>query len=744
MNCSRFRFLIQQSFDLSLSAQDERMLLAHLDTCDSCARFHHQLEQVIQGAPEVTLPDEYIPNNIEALARQIMEELPQGGGGFLGFFTNLFASLTMKKQEAKVQKVGEDIEETGGNYPHIRRGGKNAEETVRPPKGRQDLEDDLRATSARLKSLVRLQQNSEQKISRSSLSDKFGMSTPQPIKEDSETPLTLAESIRRKVVEEKQPKEQVQEEEWTQTTSETSQADIQQATTTDNQNFGTWGGPSQAAPDQSTNVENSAWGSGEAQPTTDKKQTWSDEAEQIQTGIWSAFQLDDSGLGTPKTSGESAVKLPPRQTGSTPTPKIEPFGPPAVGEQPAASDSSMSERLTNILGNDLTSMAEENQTVDKGGGLFRNLDDKTIDKVFRDNLGINEAIAKPSQTPPPLPGQSAAKEPTPAESPAQPQISSTKNAGLFNLDDSAMDNIFTGNLGINPNIVQSTPATPDAQSAPVPPLPVVPPVPPLPQKIQQAPPAIPPVPAFPQANTRPASAPDETAKPETKTSTEGKSGIFQIDDDAMDKIFADNLGVQDDSISHISMKSAVQTIREASDTPGTPLKIEGIGKLDSKPDTANEAAPGKIAAIGKFLLDQQDLTRIGTIAKEDLSDSKVRVLTLEAAEEINKLLQHISTLPYVVGSVIVGHDGILIANNMPKELDAESIGIWSLAIYVGTTNAIKKIGGHNHLHQLVGTSPQGYLVIADFGGGILVTVSNGTGTDKLIPLMRTITQLVAQ
>ena len=101
-------------------------------------------------------------------------------------------------------------------------------------------------------------------------------------------------------------------------------------------------------------------------------------------------------------------------------------------------------------------------------------------------------------------------------------------------------------------------------------------------------------------------------------------------------------------------------------------------------------------------------------------------------------------MAFVVGSVIVGHDGILIANNLPKEFDPESIGIWSLAIYVGTTNAIKKMGGHNHLYQLVAASQAGYLVIADFGGGILVTVTNVQGTDKLIPLMRTITQLVAQ
>jgi uncharacterized protein len=123
----------------------------------------------------------------------------------------------------------------------------------------------------------------------------------------------------------------------------------------------------------------------------------------------------------------------------------------------------------------------------------------------------------------------------------------------------------------------------------------------------------------------------------------------------------------------------------------------------------------------------------------------VRVLTHEASDEINKLLEHIATQPGVVGSVIVGHDGILIANSLPKEMDPESIGILSLAIYVNTTNIIKKQPmKHNHLHQLVSKTQHGYVVVADFGGGILVTVSSAQETEKLIPLMRSITQLVAQ
>lgn len=223
-------------------------------------------------------------------------------------------------------------------------------------------------------------------------------------------------------------------------------------------------------------------------------------------------------------------------------------------------------------------------------------------------------------------------------------------------------------------------------------------------------------------------------------------GLFHVDDATMDRIFAD-LGVKEKSadIPKINVREAVQQIRTIAEVPPPPKVVPGLGRLHKEESPTAEQTPGKINAIGKFLLDQQDLQKLGKLAQEDLSDTKIRVLTHEASDEINKLLDHIATQPGVVGSVIVGHDGILIANSLPKELDPETIGILSLAIYVNTTNIIRKPEmKHNHLHQLVSRTDQGYLVIADFGGGILVTLSNGQETEKLIPLMRSITQLVAQ
>jgi uncharacterized protein len=216
------------------------------------------------------------------------------------------------------------------------------------------------------------------------------------------------------------------------------------------------------------------------------------------------------------------------------------------------------------------------------------------------------------------------------------------------------------------------------------------------------------------------------------------AGLFSIDDSVIDKIFSDNLGVSEGGG---KPKDASQN-NQYGNSAAPPPKIEGVGRLDSRIDQNQDAGSGRISSIGKFLLDKTDLEKIGKMSNSDLSDSSMKILTTEAAGELTALLHHISGQNSVVGSVIVGHDGLLIANTMPPEIEAESVGVWALGVYMNTEHVVKKMG-QNRVHQIVSKTPKGYLVIADFGGGLLVTISDGKDTDTLIPLMRSITQLVA-
>ncbi len=206
----------------------------------------------------------------------------------------------------------------------------------------------------------------------------------------------------------------------------------------------------------------------------------------------------------------------------------------------------------------------------------------------------------------------------------------------------------------------------------------------------------------------------------------------------IEKIFSDNLGINEGAQSSINKGEARH---EPAALP--PPKIEGVGRLDARVDHNQDTGSGRISSIGKFLLDQKDLEKIGKISGSDLSDSSMKILTTEAYQDITALLHQIGAQKGVVGSVIVGHDGLLIANTMPPEIEAESMGVWALGLYMNTEHVIQKMG-QKRVHQIVSKTPKGYVIVADFGGGILVTISDGTTTDSLIPLMRAITQLVTQ
>jgi predicted regulator of Ras-like GTPase activity (Roadblock/LC7/MglB family) len=402
----------------------------------------------------------------------------------------------------------------------------------------------------------------------------------------------------------------------------------------------------------------------------------------------------------------------------------------------------------------------------------------------------------PPATPAPEPMAAAAPSPpVPAQAFAQPSsfpqaASAAPEApkGLLGgIDDNAIDRIFSQNLGVSePSVPVGrgaematagavsnnwASAAPAAVPAPQAPAAVEPAggsgwgAPPAATgwgqpAIGQAPPAEAPAAAGNSGwGMAPTAAPSQWGQP-PQAAESGPPKLFSVDDMAMDKIFENNLGIKDgqQAANAPAMSAAAQMpppapfaapLPTAADMPapeaayqgGPPPKIEGIGRLDAGGDQNQDAGSGRIASIGKFLLDQKDLDKIGKLTNTDFNDSKLRILTKENSDDLQALLGQIGTQKGVVGSVIVGHDGLLIANTMPSDMDAESVGVWALGVYMNTEHVTKKMG-HDRVHQVVSRTPRGYVIIADFGGGLLVTVTEGKDTDSLIPLMRTITQLV--
>src|SRR5689334_475105 len=92
MSCNEYRFLIQQRFDEDLSPDEASSLDDHIEECESCGKFDHQLDQMIAGAEEVPLPEELTPPNPEAMAKLVQQQLPQQKSSVFGMFAGLFGS----------------------------------------------------------------------------------------------------------------------------------------------------------------------------------------------------------------------------------------------------------------------------------------------------------------------------------------------------------------------------------------------------------------------------------------------------------------------------------------------------------------------------------------------------------------------------------------------------------------------------------------------------------------------------
>lgn len=152
-----------------------------------------------------------------------------------------------------------------------------------------------------------------------------------------------------------------------------------------------------------------------------------------------------------------------------------------------------------------------------------------------------------------------------------------------------------------------------------------------------------------------------------------------------------------------------------------------------------KAISAKLPAVGNFLLTKTDMEKLSKLSLSEQSELKMRVLSIEASEDLQTLLSEIGSLKGVIGCLIVGHDGLLIANTFPEKFDAEQIGVWSLGEYMNTEHVMKKMG-HERIHQIVNRTKSGYIVVADFGSGLIVVMIDD---DELIPVMRKITDLVS-
>jgi predicted regulator of Ras-like GTPase activity (Roadblock/LC7/MglB family) len=163
--------------------------------------------------------------------------------------------------------------------------------------------------------------------------------------------------------------------------------------------------------------------------------------------------------------------------------------------------------------------------------------------------------------------------------------------------------------------------------------------------------------------------------------------------------------------------------------------LSSIGRLaDVRYSTNN---PGHIKDLGRFLLTDETRELVGNTISKGLGHSHARVVTLEAAQQMAVVLEPVLDCASVLGYMVCGYDGLPISSSLPADVDIELLGGCALVAFMNS-HSIMKVMGHTKINQMILNTPGGCMLLADFGKGILVTLTNETDAAMLSKLTETI------
>lgn len=163
--------------------------------------------------------------------------------------------------------------------------------------------------------------------------------------------------------------------------------------------------------------------------------------------------------------------------------------------------------------------------------------------------------------------------------------------------------------------------------------------------------------------------------------------------------------------------------------------LSSVGRLADIRYATN--SPGNITNLGRFLLTDDTMESIENFINKGQRQSHARVVTLDAAMQLEAVLEPILTSPGVLGYLLLGYDGLVIGTKLPADVDVELLAGCALVTYMNS-HSIMKVMGHTKLKQMVCKNPAGNMILADFGKGFLVTLTGETEVWTLVRLCETI------
>lgn len=105
-------------------------------------------------------------------------------------------------------------------------------------------------------------------------------------------------------------------------------------------------------------------------------------------------------------------------------------------------------------------------------------------------------------------------------------------------------------------------------------------------------------------------------------------------------------------------------------------------------------------------------------------------LVLSQGQDLRALLGTIDRAPGVGGSLLVGHDGLIIATTLPPEVDRDYLGAQACSLFAGNSQQLGKMQ-HGELRRMLLETASGAMLMTAADMGILVVISkDGQSMDE--------------
>jgi predicted regulator of Ras-like GTPase activity (Roadblock/LC7/MglB family) len=173
--------------------------------------------------------------------------------------------------------------------------------------------------------------------------------------------------------------------------------------------------------------------------------------------------------------------------------------------------------------------------------------------------------------------------------------------------------------------------------------------------------------------------------------------------------------------------------------------ISSEKKVETHEEEKKKQKSEGIISIGKMLVDQNALEEIIKKAEKGgkAGLTTTQVITAVKGRSLDTLLVDINNINGIMGSLIVGKDGLVIANTMPPDIDKDLVGALTSSLFSNLDGQIKKMKKGN-LKRLTVETEIGTYVLTEIEMGTLVVFSDEEEKINLAEVFKAISTLTGK